>query len=511
MSRRGPAAYDAVVVGSGFGGAFSALPLVEAGWRVAMVERGGWVERGPANWAPDGAFTLTEHYPADSAYRVRRGRGWTTQRLCTCVGGPSVFYGGASFRFRERDFAADPAIAGESGAAWPIGYADLEPFYTAAEDLLGVAGSTGEDPTEPPRSAPYPHPPAPLAEPSRRIAGAARALGLRPFRIPLAISGPACVACTTCDAFACAVGAKNDVATRVIPALLAGGLELLPGTVVARVLVERGRAAGVRCVDRRTGEARELRAGVVLLAAGALATPHLLLASGLERANPAGDAVGRFLMRHCNAMTYGVFRRRPDPGRAHHKQIALHDYYWGDSAPDAPPGKLGNLQQVMTPPAGLLAHVLPRPLARVLAPALDHLTGLLSVAEDQPGPENRVTVDAAASDAFGLPALRVTHRYSRRDLAARAALVRRARRILRHAGASATVTWRVTTFSHAVGTVRMGSDERTAPIDAAGAYRGVDGLFVVDGSVMPTSAAVNPSLTIAANALRMGTLLAGRT
>jgi choline dehydrogenase-like flavoprotein len=502
--------YDALVIGSGFGGAMAARELVAAGWRVGMVERGGWVERGPENWASDGAFTLTPHYAPESAYAVLQGRRWGTQSLCTCVGGPSVFYGGASFRFRERDFEADPVIVGETGAEWPVGYGEMEPFYAEAERILGVAGTAGEDPTEPPRSGPYPHPPMRLADASRRIADAARSLGLSPFRIPLAISGSACRACTTCDAFACAVGAKNDVATRVIPGLLAEGMELRAETVAVRLLAEGGRVAGVECVDRRTGERFVLRAGTVVLAAGALATPHLLLASGLERMNPGGATVGRYLMRHCNAMTYGIFRRPPNPAGEHHKQVALHDFYWGDAAPDAPAGKLGNLQQVMTPPAGLLAHVLPAPVARMLAPAVEHLTGLLSVAEDQPRAENGVAVDPSRTDAYGLPALRVTHRYTRRDLAARAALVRRARRILRRAGAGLTVTWKVSTFSHAVGTVRMGPDERTSALDRWCAYRGLENLYVVDGSVMPTSAAVNPSLTIAANALRVGRHLAAR-
>jgi choline dehydrogenase-like flavoprotein len=500
--------YDALVIGSGFGGAMAARPLVEAGWRVCMVERGGWVERGPHNWDADGAFTMTPHYAPESAYRVLQGRRWGTQSLCTCVGGPSVFYGGASFRFRERDFEPDPAIVGDTGAEWPLDYAELEPFYTEAERVLGVAGAAGEDPTEPPRSAPYPHPPMRLAAASSRIAEAARSLGLHPFRIPLAISGDTCRACTTCDAFACAVGAKNDVATRVIPGLLAGGMELRTGTAAVRLRAERGRITEVECVERETGERTVLRARTVLLAAGALATPHLLLASGLERLNPGGEAVGRYLMRHCNAMTYGVFRHRPNPAGEHHKQVALHDFYWGDDAPDAPPGKLGNLQQVMTPPAGLLAHVLSGPLARMLAPAVEHLTGLLSVAEDQPRVENGVEIDPAAVDGYGLPALRVTHRYTPRDLAARAALVRRAKRVLRRAGAGLTVTWKVSTFSHAVGTVRMGRDRRTSPLDRWCAYRGVENLYVVDGSVMPTSAGVNPSLTIAANALRVGRRLA---
>ena len=163
----------------------------------------------------------------------------------------------------------------------------------------------------------------------------------------------------------------------------------------------------------------------------------------------------------------------------------------------------------MTPPAGLLAHVLPKPVADALAPAVAHLTGLLSVAEDQPREANGVRVDASSIDPFGLPKLLVHHHYTPRDRAARRALVRRAKQVLRRAGAWGTVTWNVSTFSHAVGTVRMGADERTSPLDPDCRYRGLENLYVTDGSVFPTSAGVNPSLTIAANALRVGRRIAG--
>ena len=512
----GSTEFDAVVIGSGFGGTMAALELVEAGWRVLMLERGGWVERGPHNWGAEGALVRTATYAADSAYRVTDGVKEKLERLYTCVGGPSVFYGGASFRFRERDFDAAPEIVNGSGARWPLGYAALEPFYARAERLLGVAGAAGEDPTEPPRSAPYPQSPSKLAGTSRRIAETARAMGLHPFRIPLAINlspevGAVCQQCTTCDAFACAVGAKNDLATRLIPSLVARGMVLRAETVVTRLVADGDRIAAVECVDKKTGERLVFRASTFVLAAGALATPHLLLASGLDRVSPAGDAIGRYLMRHCNAMTFGFFLRPPNPADEHHKQVAIHDFYFGADEPGAPAGKLGNLQQVMGPNAGLIAFVLPKPLAWVAKPAehlAKRLTGLLSIAEDQPRAENRVRLDPAERDAYGVPKMIVEHRYTERDLAARAFLIRKAKQILRRAGAKACVTWNVSTFSHAVGTVRMGDDERAAPLDSACRFRGMENLYVTDGSVFPTSAGVNPSLTIAANALRVGRLLA---
>ncbi|MEO5580886.1 MAG: hypothetical protein ABIR58_09510 [Gemmatimonadaceae bacterium] len=180
--------WDAIVIGSGFGGALSALPLVQAGQRVLMIERGGWVGRGPDNWGKYGAGLVTPHYTRDSAFRVSGPRGSYRARAWNCVGGQSVFYGGASYRFRESDFERNPVIVGNSDANWPFSYCDIEPFYSRAELLLGVAGDSGSEPGEPRRSTPFPKPPAPLSGSARRIAEAATRLGLTPSRIPLAIS-----------------------------------------------------------------------------------------------------------------------------------------------------------------------------------------------------------------------------------------------------------------------------------------------------------------------------------
>jgi choline dehydrogenase-like flavoprotein len=509
--------YDAIVVGSGFGGAMAAHVLVEAGWSVLMLERGDWVARGAHNWAGDGVGQLTEYYSTESPYRVTGiGRNATVGAF-HCVGGPSVFYGGVALRFRAEDFESDPEIAGASGARWPWTYDELEPSYAEAERLLGVAGETGLDPTEPFRSAAYPAAPPELAPISERIARAARALGCHPFRLPMAINHRreagryACVGCGTCDGFACAVGAKNDIATVLVEPLLRQGLHLRTNAVVTRLLAERGRIVGVEVTDRATGRKDVVRAGAVVLAAGALATPHLLLASGLHRMNPGGHVVGRYLMRHFNEIVFGIFPSPPNPGGGFHKQLAIHDYYQGVAGLRGPRGKLGGIQQLATPPAELVRTQLPAPLGAACAPWVRHLTGLLVIAEDQPQYHNRVLLDGGALDRHGLPPLRVDHRYSDRDVAAGGALAGRARAILRRAGAWAFYRHRIGTFSHAVGTVRMGTDPRTSALDPDGGFRGVENLYVADGSVMPSSAGVNPSLTIAAIALRTAHRLVARS
>jgi len=196
----------------------------------------------------------------------------------------------------------------------------------------------------------------------------------------------------------------------------------------------------------------------------------------------------------------GVFPRRLSGEPGFHKQIGVHDLYFGERRGDWA-GKLGSLQQFCHPPAGLIARELPPGLRAAAEPLRARMTGLLAMAEDQPSPHNRVRLGRSAVPG-GMPATVVEHRHTGRDLAARDRLVLAAKEVLSAAGAAYLHVHRIETFSHALGTVRMGSDPRTSPVDPGGRFRGVENLHVVDGSALPTAAAVNPSLTIAACALR---------
>jgi choline dehydrogenase-like flavoprotein len=293
----------------------------------------------------------------------------------------------------------------------------------------------------------------------------------------------------------------------VLPGLLDRGLTLVPRTVALRLERDGRQLTAVRCFDKDSGAEVTYRARWFVLAAGALASPHLALASGLDELNPAGEHVGRYLMRHANAIVFGLFPRLPGSVETFHKQVAFHDFYFGHPGNKGPAGKLGCIQQLSSPPIGLVRAHLPRFLGAFAAPFVRRMTGLLVMAEDQPSPANRVRLSSART-GFGMPQLEVRHAYSRRDLAACKQLQREARRILRRAGAWLFYTHQIRTFSHAVGTLRLGRDPLTSPVDADYRFRGVDNLSVVDGSVMPTSAGLNPSLTISANALRAGEYLA---
>jgi choline dehydrogenase-like flavoprotein len=490
---------DVLIVGSGWGAAMSAHELVSAGLRVRIVERGDWVARGPRSWERDATLEL---HPAAARDTARRG----DEPVLTvqCVGGASVFAGGAALRFRERDFEPEDELVADSGARWPLRYAELEPWYARAEMLLGVSGRAGEDPCEPVRSTPFPQA-APARSPiAEQMAAAAARVGYRPFPLPLALpftaspGRPVCARCTHCDTFACAVGAKRDAASAVLGPLLERGLELQTGVAAIELVHEDRTVVGVLCRDEATGAVELVRARHVVLSAGALASPVLLQRSGLDALNPAGDAVGRYLTRHCNAIVMGVFARPLAAHETFHKQVAIHDLY----------EQAGGLQQVGAPPEGLLHHHAPAGLRWSAAALRKRCAGWLAIAEDQPRADNRVQLDPHATRPGRPPRAVVAHRYGPRDLARRDQLVARARAILRAAGAQHVTVRPIETFSHALGTVRMGDDPRSAPLDGDCRFRGVDNLHVIDGSCLPTSAAVNPSLTIAAVALRAGARLA---
>lgn len=500
--------YDYVIIGSGFGGSMTAKKLVEAGKSVLMIERGQWVKRGPENWGHKASIDLTPHYDKSLPYEVVKGGNKAQMGVYSCVGGPSVFYGGVSFRFREGDFSNPREIVGNSGAEWPITYDDLEPYYTEAENILGIAGEAGVDPTEPHRSQDFPQPPAPLADISKKLKAGAEKQGLKPFSLPMAINHTkgdrTCQLCTTCDTFACAISAKNDLATVLIPQLQAKGMALMDNTIATKLVEVNGKIDHVTVFNKGTEEISTIQARHFIVAAGALGSPHLLLASGLDKSNPGGDVVGRYLMRHVNSIIFGIYPGAADKQGRFHKEIAILDYYFGHKDIASPKGKLGSLQQISTPPAGLVENEVPGPLGKLAGKLVKPLTGLLAIAEDQPQYENYIKIDPTKPGKYGLPVAEVSHEYTDRDTEAVNALAKEAKKILKKAGALFYYTHHIRTFSHSAGTVRMGTDPSTSALDKYCNYRGINNLSVVDASFMPTSAAVNPSLTISANALRVG-------
>jgi choline dehydrogenase-like flavoprotein len=505
--------FDVVVIGSGFGGSTVALSLARAGRRVLVIERGRWVDRDDSAWDPV-AIQIEQKYRSESPEEQDGRDGRIMYHPDAAVGGKSVFYGAASLRMRERDFvAADRFDAPPTAASmdWPFGYGELAPHYDQAEREIGVAGVAGQDPCEPARAAGYPTRPPEYGTTARAVAKAAGKLGLRPFPIPLAIDFPgsggrtACVRCMTCDLFPCKIEAKNDLSVTLLPAARRLGAEIRDRTVAVRLLRDGRRIDGVECLSTLTGARSVVRADLYVVSAGAIPSPALLLRSGLADIEPNGPSIGRYLMRHCSGILIGVFPYRTNPERRFHKQLAFTDFYFGRPG-HAPEGPWGSIQSLQTPPPEFVRHEAPypAPIGSIAARSLAYQAYLLCMAEDLPQRENRVEVDPSRTDPLGLPLTTVSHRYLPRDLAARDALYREAGRILRRAGALVRLRFPIHTYSHALGTCRIGDDPATSVLDRWCGFHGVPNLFVVDGSFMPSSAGVNPSLTIAANAFRVG-------
>jgi len=503
---------DAVIIGTGFGGSTVALQLAKAGKSVLLLERGRPVDRDESAWDTQ-AIHIDRKYQGQTPYHADTEKGAKLGLADEVVGGGSVFYGAASFRLREDDFRMvsrfGPGPADSAFVDWPFSYDDLAPWYAEAERLLGVTGVAGADPTEPPRSGPYAAAPAPYAIPSARIVAAGESLGLRPFPIPLAINfsgrngpGGQCIRCRTCDLFPCRIEAKNDLSVTVLPEAVRHGAEVRHRVMATRLLREGERIRGVEYLDLETNTRSVVEADVVIVSAGAIASPRLLLASGLGDLEPNGALIGRYLMRHCNGVIIGFFASHTNPAEEFHKQVAFTDFYYGNGSGSSEPW--GMIQSLQVPPPEFVRSMAKFPISVIGFYTNPFNLFAMCIAEDNPQYANRVTLHPTVRDVAGDPIAHVHYRHHRDDFRRRNALYREARRILRRAGSWARGKHDVDTMSHALGTCRAGTDPSRAVLDPWCRMFGVSNLYVVDASFMPTSGAANPSLTIAANGLRVG-------
>jgi choline dehydrogenase-like flavoprotein len=488
---------DVVIVGSGMGGGTIAHALSRRGIDVLVLERGERLPREPENWSPRAVFLDRRYKPAEQ-WLDGAGRAFAPG-VHYVVGGSTKVYGASLPRFREHDFTAVEHLEGSS-TAWCFSYADLEPYYGEAERMYRVHGTVGEDPTEPWRSTPFPYPALEHEPYIAELATRLREQGVNPSANAMGVDrreGGACIRCATCDGFPCKLDAKSDAETCGIdPAIATGHARLLTSTRVRRIVTDAtGRRVDHLVVEGRDGPIRAT-GGKFVLAAGAVNSAALLLASADEK-HPRGlanssDQVGRNFMMHNNAHIVAVDpRRRNDV--TFQKTLSVNDWYHdgGDGFPLGAMQLIGKVQGVMMKSAA------PRGVPRLV---LDQVAGRsvewLIMGEDLPSPDNRVMVDGAGM---------ITTARVARGTRAHHRLLERAKRLLRSVGYSAILTQRfdISMNSHQCGTVVAGDDPATSVLDPWCRAHDVENLWVVDGGFFPSSAAMNPALTIAAQALRV--------
>ncbi|HWU00602.1 MAG TPA: GMC family oxidoreductase [Terriglobales bacterium] len=489
--------YDIVVIGSGVGGSAAALRLAASGLSVLVLERGVSLPREAENWSAEEVFVKRRYIARDEAWSFNGGAPELPLAYYN-VGGASKLFGGVLIRLRERDFDEIAFPEGVS-PAWPVTYADLEPYYDVVEGCFGVHGLASEDPTEPPRKSPFPFPPIAHDDRVAGVIDGLRTAGLKPFHLPLSLQqhpGGNCIRCGTCDGYPCRVDAKGDAEVSLLNKALAyANITLWTQAKVERLRLESDGDRISHIEGTRGGSPFSVSAKVVILAAGAINSAALLLRSADGRfkaglANSSG-MVGRNYMAHNSSVLMAFAPRRMDI--SFQKTFGINDYYFGDAAYPYP---MGNAQMIGKLQAAMIAGRTPYLPNLLRREAVRHSIDWYLQSEDLPDPASRVTVGTDGR-------IRIDRQLS--NLEPHRQLVARISTQMKRLGFPLvmTETLGAKTTSHQCGTVRMGHDPATAPLDPYCRSHDHTNLFVVDASFFPSSAGVNPALTVAAQSMRV--------
>jgi choline dehydrogenase-like flavoprotein len=506
--------YDFIIIGSGPGGGTLAHALAPSGKKILILERGDYLPREPENWDSESVF-VESRYHAKETWKDKDGHD-LHPGIHYFVGGNSKVYGAALFRLRERDFEELVHHDGIS-PAWPLKYADFAPYYDRAEQLYEVHGTHGIDPTGPPAGMPYPFPALAHEPRIQQLHDDLAAEGLHPFPLPVGVRlleknltplhESKCVRCSTCDGFPCLVDAKSDAQKMSVePALAYPNVSLRTNAKAVRLRTnDSGSEVTGVDIESDTGPAT-LRAHVVIVACGAINSAVLLLRSANERhpnglANGSG-VVGRNYMRHNNSAVIAV-SKEPNPTKFQ-KTLGLNDYYFGEPGWEFP---LGHIQMLGKSDATQIKGGAPAWIPFKPDFAFDivakHGLDFWLTSEDLPSMDDGVTLDRDGTIRLTLTPNNMTGHIRLRA---------RLEGMLNAIGCHSTLLPRslylgktipIEGTAHQVGTVRFGPDPATSALDVDCKAHEIDNLYVVDGSFFVTAGAVNPALTIVANALRV--------
>jgi choline dehydrogenase-like flavoprotein len=509
--------YDIIIIGTGAGGGTLAQKLAPSGRRILIIERGGYVPREKDNWNPL-AVNVHGKYQTKEVWRDKDGNE-LHPHTNYCVGGNTKFYGAALFRLRREDFGELRHHGGIS-PGWPLSYGDLEPYYTLAEKHYHVHGNRGEDPTEPAATSPYPHPAISHEPRIQQLSDDFARLGLKPFHTPLGVmldeANPRqskCIRCNTCDGFPCLIFAKSDAQVLGVDlALEYPNVHLITNAKAEKLETSASGREVAKVVVSRNGERQEYSASIVVVSCGAINSAALLLRSANDR-HPAGLAngsgvVGRHYMGHTNSVLMAL-SKCPNP-TVFQKTLSVNDFYFGDDEWAYPMGHISFV--------GKLDGVTLKAGAPAIAPGFtldlmaQHSLDFWLTSEDLPDPENRVTLDRDGN---------ITLAYRPNNEEGHRRLIDRLKHLMErqtkcgvhghdcHAGLFSRNLFAgqripLAGVAHQNGTIRFGRDPLTSALDVHCKAHELDNLYVVDASFFLSSGAVNPALTVMANALRVG-------
>jgi choline dehydrogenase-like flavoprotein len=471
--------YDAIVVGSGLGGATAAYGLVQEGLRTLLVEKGEFLSHPYDSEGPTGLYMGDVHGRRDKPFEY--------------VGGQTKFYGAAMFRMRESDFCK---IEHENGSSpgWPISYFDLETYYERAEILYRVHGSADGDPTEPPRANPFPYPAIdhvlPVAQVVKRLRRAGVSISYLPKGLDYGPNGR-CTLCSTCDGYYCTLDAKMDAEIAAIrPALATGLLTVATGTECLRIETRTDGKSVLGLLVKRAGVEYLLRSDRVIIAAGLPHTALLLRRSHTdlhpEGLGNQGGALGKYMSGQSMGTIFpllGTSAIAP----AHVKTFAMNEFYHGSPEWRYP---MGTLQVTGQLPFWRLATPIGRPFAFLLGQIslmCIYVTEALSTRETGYHFEGDRIVSKT-------PPIQNARSF--------AAMRRAAVDAFRRAGYFSIAPRSVPYSKSECGTARFGDDPSTSVANQTCQVHGVTGLYIADASVLPSAGAINTGLTIAALALR---------
>ena len=491
--------FDIVIIGSGAGGGTMARELAATGARLLIVERGRFVPQEDSNWSPasvwkDLRYRTTETWLDENGIPFRPYTHYN-------VGGNTKFWGSVMYRLRPEDFKEIEHADGVS-PAWPIDYDTLAPFYDRAERMYEVHGECGLDPTEGPRG-PFPFPAVKHSRVVGEIVDQLEAQGLHPSPLPLGLRDN-CILCDTCNSFPCKIHAKSDAdVCGVRPATLSPNVTLWINATAHRLVTDPSGRRVTSVEIERDGKAETVSAPVVILSCGAVNSAALLLRSASPQhpnglANSSG-LVGKRYMAHLATMMQGFHPFRKND-TVFQKTVAINDFYLKGPNTRYPLGQIqsqgrthGVMAQTVVPSVPLWAY------DAWVARGVDWL----AMTEDLPRLDNKITIGRGR---------KIQLHYRPNNESAHRALVAETKRILRRLGYWIVMTHshRARNTTHQCGTLVFGDDPAQSVLDPYCRTHDVENLYVVDASFFPSSAAVNPGLTIVAQAIRVADHIKGR-